>query len=176
MRIWSGMTQGAPRLSENKGSKSSSLKKSEIIADIFNHKPVESDERKSTKLHLSNTSKALHAQHCQEVRDFLKENETVESQLREIELDPEGSGSGDAVMTRKLGSYVSWLRIREHASEDSSAAGEAPYRAIHAEGKDEEIKALVDGNEQRRQKINADRKQFMPNYYYMVYPETYSFN
>jgi hypothetical protein len=175
MRIWSNTGHRASRLAENQSSKSSALKKSEIIADIFNHKPPDTEDKRDAKLHLSNTSKALQAQYRSEVSAFLKENASIQEHLSKIELEGE-KASSEALMSRKLGAYVNWLRIRQNAGENLNSGADAPYQAIHNIGKDEEIKAIVENNEERRQQVNAARKAFMPNYYYMVYPETYSFN
>ncbi len=116
-----------------------------------------------------------------DIKDFLSFNKELHSNLEEIEL-PENDyiymhNKGQLTM-RKMGAYLRWLEIKDkHGDEEFNKEFEGtPYDSIHNLNKDDEIKKIYEENEEHRKAIQQERSKEVPNYYYLVYPETYSFN
>jgi len=179
MQVSSSASRSSVRVSERKGSEVSGLRKSEIIADIFNHRPDDSGAKRDVRVYLSHASRALNAEFHGEVSAFLKQNPKIEKNLSRIELSGEGweRVRPEQLIMRRLVAYVNWLKIREHCQEEFAVGDQNDvYMAIHSEGQDERIKVLVAANDARREAVETKRKRYFPNYYYMMYPETYAFN
>ena len=172
MRIGSSFRNAGSRLSPSSLSVAE-MNKSEIVADLFNHQPPEEDNKESVRVHLSNASRALTAETMRNVEEFLAQHQEIAQEVEKIELSDDRK---ESLTTRKLKAYLKWLEIREQGEMDPSSLQEAPYLAIHAQGKDQEIRNLYQESESKRQLIQENRRKHLPSYYYMVYPETYSFN
>lgn len=180
MQIRSGLSRSRPAGADHASAGSRELRKTDHINDIFNHKPHEDKERRSAKLHLSNASKQISQEFRDGLRQFLKQNPEVGRQLHAITLpgdDGEASPSPQ-LLQRKVGAYLQWLTIREQNENQpiGDEESEAPYRAINDAGKDDELRELFERGNTRREEIRDHRRKNSPNYYYLVYPETYSFN
>lgn len=150
------------------------LRRSEMLADIFNNQ--ESGKASGdVKVRLSNASRRLGEALRSRVDAFLKENKAVGKDLQAIELPEESRGSSKHLAVRRMGMYLQWLRIREGDDSELSEA-EQPFEQLRSHGKDEEMRGLFQQYDDERQAIREQHKKQAPNYYYMAYPETYSFN
>ncbi len=159
------------------------LAKNELIADIFNNKPSDKEQKKDSKIRLSHTSSALHQELVNEVKLLLNNDKGLAKAVDEIPLPDNGyiSLSHNSDLTiRKLSAYNLWLRIMaENTSEEESVEENeelAPFLSLQARGKDNEIKSIYEENQAKRLRLNAERAKDAPNYYYAIYPETYAFN
>lgn len=156
------------------------LQKADVINDIFNNRAESNDEKKDVKLRLSQTSRFLFHELKEKIHFFLEENKKIFQSLEKIPL-PESeythrNQNSDLTM-RKLSSYLHWLEIQKSSGgKQEHTESEKPYIDIHKEGKDEEIKEIFTENEAKRKEIQQQRSKNVPNYYYLVYPETYAFN
>jgi len=71
------------------------------------------------------------------------------------------------------------LAIKEQTKIEASnqaSPREIPYLSIHKQGKNDQIRSLHQEHHEVREQVRDHRKKDLPNYYYMIYPETYSFN
>jgi len=179
MEIWSGVTRSTTSASEKRAGRSGRLRKSDHISDLFNHQPDEEKEKKGTRVHLSQASRVLTDQHRQKVTGFLKEHPELKKGLEQIPLPgvdeerPQG-----AMVGRQIRAYLQWLEIREKHGGAPLAEGESetPFLAVHQLGKDTELKQLMGERETAQKGVQDVRQKNNPNYYYLVYPEAYSFN
>lgn len=156
------------------------LKRSDLIDDLFNnHKREKESESSTVKLRLSKSSRALAYELKQTVKDFLNEHREIRDAVQEIPVPHQGEEErtlpGDHSV-RRLTSYLKWLQIKENSASAELPSDDDPYEAIHAAGKDSEIKSLFDSYEQARQTLKEHLNRHAPSYYYSVFPETYSFN
>jgi hypothetical protein len=177
MRITRAFSQGSSGAGTNsKGI--SGLKKSELTADIFNHKLAKEGGTGDVKLHLSYAVKALTEEFKGKIKSFLHENQDFAKSLDDIKL-PETIGEtrqGADLSLRRLRAYVSWMKIRESSLQTDISPSEASYYELQQTGKDTLVKELIQEHEDQRLQLKEQRKKLMPNYYYAVNPETYSFN
>lgn len=161
---------------EGEAEKLSGLKKSEVINDLFNNRR-NSEQEKEAFIQLSKTSKNLQQNLEDRLKDFFKKEKELAKLMEKMPLS-EGlfQNKGGTNLLRKTRAYLQWVKIHQETIEEP--AEEEPHLAleIHKMGKDPEIKALFEENDVLRQRINEQRKKNTLNYYYMVYPETYSFN
>lgn len=178
MRINSGLRNSGPRLSSSSGSVAE-MHKSEVVADLFNHQPLDNDEdRLGARVHLSYASKLLNMEFQQEVQDFLADHREIAAEVDKIVVLEEGGHCKDLTL-RKLRSYLVWCEIHHEVSQEEGGKvpeSERPYHAIRSLDRDQEIQGLYKENGKKRALIQENRKKHLPSYYYMVYPETYSFN
>lgn len=151
------------------------LRRSEMVADIFNNQ----DSGKAAgevKLRLSHASRKLGEDLRTRVQDFLKANKDLASDLNNIELPEESRGSPKHLAVRRMGMYLQWLRIREIDETAELSEAEQPLQQLRQHGKDEEMRGLFGEYDAQRKAIREQHQKQAPNYYYMAYPETYSFN
>ncbi|SCC90683.1 hypothetical protein SCG7086_BY_00040 [Chlamydiales bacterium SCGC AG-110-P3] len=180
MQVRNGLTRSRSSVTDHASAGSRELRKNDHINDIFNHKPREDKERRSARLHLSNASRQLSEEFRQNLQAFINRNPEVGKQLHRITL-PGDEGEVKAspqLLRRKVGVYLQWLKIREKVSNEpiGDEESESPYQAIHRSNKDNELRQLFEQGDVRRAEISEHRRKNSPNYYYMVYPETYAFN
>ena len=180
MRILGGSQGfGSPAKKEVSGSERQN--RSEFIADIFNNQVSGKEGKKDVKVRLSYTSRRLTQELNGRIGGFLKENHVIADELSKVELpeNPYGSqaSSNESLQGRKLFSYLNWLRIRENDDPTAEVApAEEPFKAIQQEKKDEEIKAIYREYDAQRLDAKELRNRHAPTYYYLAYPEAYSFN
>jgi hypothetical protein len=164
--------------------KSRELDAADLVGDIFNNRTGD-DEKEEVKLRLSRTSYVLTEDLHRSVREFLSENKEIAGHLEEVEVTGSMYTSrnkrGNFVL-RKMNLYRQWLLInKEHsggavAEHEEVSNFEERFRAIHKVGKDEEIEAIYSRHSDKVNEVKELRKREVPNYYYIVYPEAYSFN
>lgn len=161
------------------------MKNADIVNDIFNNRKEKKDDGQNVKLRISQASQALSNNLKEEISKFLSQNKSLAGHLEKIELPGQEfnqSRRNSDFAIRKLNMYLQWLQIREggenmeRAPQEETGSAEAPYLAIHQENKDQEIQDIFSRNEDMRVSLQEDRSKSVPNYYYLVYPETYSFN
>lgn len=177
MRIGSGLRNTGSRLPSTSSSVTE-MRKSEVVADLFNHQPPGDDEElSSVRVHLSYASRLLNEEFKQNVQGFLDQHRELATEVDKIQLAEEESVKGDLTV-RKLRSYLTWSEIHGPEKEESPeiSAQEKPYFAIRALDQEQQIQKISQENDDKREGIKANRKKHLPSYYYMVYPETYSFN
>jgi predicted transcriptional regulator YdeE len=176
MRISSGL-RGFGASVAGGAKENSTLKKSEVVADLFNNPLSLEEGRKDVKLRLSNSSRKLTLELEQKVEHFLGENQEIKEKLAEIELPESAYAQTDPneQPVRKIAAYLHWLNIHE-ARETEPEEQEAPFLAINAAGKNEELRAIVHEQNEKRQLLQNERKKHAPSYYYQAYPEAYAFN
>jgi len=159
-----------------------SLKRSEVISDIFNNPTEDKDKDGDAKVRLSHTSRRLTEDLKNALNKFLSKNKPIAKVLHELPLpDNEylSAKSNSDLTLRKAYAYRQWLLIHESSEKDPNVEPheqEAPYLAIHTQDKDEEIKNLLASHEEKYAHIKNQRSKNIPNYYYEFFPETYSFN
>lgn len=175
MEIFTGMRSLSPQAqAAEREKRSAELRKKDLISDLFNNQATEESERGDVKLRLSKTSRVLGQRLQQASAAFLKEHQDVRQALDRVPLNEDGYANA----TRQLKAYVNWLDIRqpEQGELDDLSSSEQAYMDVHGMGKDEQIRELFHDYEDQRQNNVAARTRHSPNYYYLAYPETYSFN
>ncbi|MFT4552106.1 MAG: hypothetical protein ACI9S8_000728 [Chlamydiales bacterium] len=162
-----------------------SLKRTDLVNDIFNNRKEKKDDGQNVKLRISQSTRALSNNLKKDIADFLSQNKELSIHLEKLELPGQEynqKNKNSDFNIRKLNMYMQWLQIREGgenvegASKEEIHSSEAPYMAIHQIGKDQEIRDIFSSNEDMRISLQENRSKSVPNYYYLVYPETYSFN
>ena len=89
------------------------------------------------------------------------------------------STSKNSDMTlRKLSAYRLWLHIQNTQEEPKKNHNQAdtPFLAVYEQDKDNKIENIYQQHEKKRSQIHAERTKNIPNYYYVLFPETYAFN
>ena len=174
--------------SSSSASGSKALKKSEIIDDLFNNKSKKNDRDWAVKVRLSKSSKLLAYKLQERVANFLEKNKDLSSNLQKIQLPNEQEQEFSynrrqnlPLQVRKLKSYLNWVDILDKKNEKLDSKGgeeslEAPYMRVHKEGKSEEVRALFSDHQALQSEVKDQRRKNIPNYYYMIHPETYAFN
>ena len=81
-----------------------------------------------------------------------------------------------ALHMRKLYSYYSWLNINKNLEEPFVTQDSQPFMELQALQKDKEIISIYENIESYHQVLQENRQKNTPNYYYNMYPESYSFN
>lgn len=170
-----------------KGS-SRKMSAAEVTADIFNNAHDPEDEKRDVKLRLSNTVRFMNNELRKDIKKFLVDNRVIAKELDKIEVpENEYTPSYDKsdLTIRKLGMFLRWLNIQENHNEEKGSAEEKDsepnpldesFRKIHKENKSKEILKIYQDFDAKRKELHFSRKKTVPNYYYLVYPETYSFN
>lgn len=151
------------------------LYKSDVIGDIFNNRQENNEEKRHVKVCISQTSQLLANDLKKDFENFLGKNKEVAKLLKNIQI-PENEYTCQAknsdLSIRKIRSYLRWLQFKEKNKSPENKT----YLSIHELNKDEDIKAIFIKNDTKRKDIHANRCKNIPNYYYLVYPETYAFN
>lgn len=176
----------SPRKTNPLGENLKGIEKNDIISDIFNNRSDFNEEKREVKIRLSQTSQVLSHELKEEIQNFLSQNKELAKLFEQLSLPEEvythREKHSDLIL-RKVGTYLQWLKIREEnpssdplQKEEEVNNSEKLYLAIHKHNKGELIKNIFDNNEEKRKSIQAHRNKHVPNYYYLVYPETYAFN
>ncbi len=151
-----------------------SLKKSELLSDLFNNSAPKEEEGGSARLRISYSSKALYGHLKKNVMGFLQHHKPFAIDLEEIplgeEVDESSLPSGDR-QVRKLMVYHQWLTVG-----GETEVQEPPFKELQEHQLDEKVKELFQEHAGYQKEILEKRKKSTPNYYYLVHPETYSFN
>lgn len=173
--IGSSLPNGTAGLSNAASRQSSAqrLDSEKLIDDIFNNKSP--TEEGTVKLRLSHTATALYDELKDRVNTFLSKNKKLQAAVEKIPL-PESkysqtSPSAD-LNVRKLATYARWLKTPPQEGQEVPAE----YKSVQEEQKDPEISELFNTHEEDRKAMEESRKKQSPNYFYLIYPETYSFN
>lgn len=172
MRVFGGW-RGVNRDVASRQSGVKGLKKSEMIADLFNNKEGEGEEKQSVKLRLSHASRALISELRKNVHDLIQSHSSLASALDAVEFPDEewsSPSSSSDLSVRKVAAYLRWKEL------GSPQEGSDGFEAISAAGADEEIQKIFEENWKKHEELRSMRSSTAPNYYYLVYPETYSFN
>lgn len=152
------------------------LRRSEVVADIFNNRPSTEGTTTDVKLRLSHASRKISEGLRQRVFQYLNTQSELKQALDAIDLPGDLRGSDSQLAVRRMSTYLQWTRIREKSEEEELAEAEIPYTQVQALGKDEEMHALFQQRNTDREAIQETQKRHAPHYYYMAFPETYSFN
>lgn len=153
------------------------LRRSEVVSDIFNNRSDKKDTEGDVKLRLSHASRRISEGLRQRVSSFLKDEPELAQALEEIPLEEEGVKKGASQSVRRMSTYLQWVHIRGASDEGGELTeAELPYAAVQALGKDEEMASLFKQRETDHEKVQEERKRQAPHYYYMAFPEVYSFN
>lgn len=148
--------------------------RADAIDDLFNNSPKQEDNP-SIKLRLSKTLQYLQQGLSDEVKSFLKENKEMRLALEEVEL-PKSEYTqytkGADFTLRKLKSYLSWKQI---ASQETQSTGH-PFEKIKELEKNGEIEEMFGRYDKKLQDVLEQRRKNNPNYFYLFFPETYTFN
>lgn len=171
----------------NKGQKSKSsgekeasvngLKKSEVIADIFNNRDLEEQEKRPLRISLSYTSKALLSDLRKNIKSLLSQDKQLAKAIDNLDLpgnDHIDLSQNPDLALRKMNAYVMWLEV--HENNEEPLPENDLFSEVHNCGKDEVIKDLFQNVSQKHVAINQERQKYAPNYYYTAFPEAYSFN
>ena len=154
---------------QNPAEREMSLRRSELVSDLFNNRGDAKDAA-DVKLRLSHAARKLTDALRGRVEGFLKENKALGKDLDQIDLPDGARGSPGQVAVRKMSMYLQWEKL----SDPDVAA--PTFEAVRSHGKDTEMREIFDQYDADRQRIQKERQQAAPNYYYMAFPETYSFN
>ncbi|MCB1135443.1 MAG: hypothetical protein KDK78_04155 [Chlamydiia bacterium] len=154
-----------------------SLQRSEIIADIFNNEAEKGDKDRAVRVRISNMTRALIADLDGELRGVLSKHPDLAEKIEDIAL-PDGdwleSKRHPNLTVRKVGAYLRWRQMQGDA--EGVGEGDASFAAVRALGKDDELIAVYQRNLEKHQELRQLKGRSVPNYYYILYPETYSFN
>ena len=159
MRISSGSQPLSSRVPTGTQEKSP-LQRSEMVSDLFNNPIQKEEEKGEVKLRLSYASRRLSKNLREGVETFLKENPEIATSFDAIEL-PDNAYSRIEINkepVRKMSAYLNWVRIHE-AREGEPEEAEAPFLSIHEAGKDEEMRALFEQQEQERVRQEQIQKE-----------------
>ena len=159
---------------DQKGHVLDGLKKSDLMADIFNNNISERGEKRDARLNISRSSQALVEDFKRDVVEFLSHNKDVAKELKNVELSEDGAGNND-FPERKMRLYIAWLS-GQGASKEGSLEEEDAFLAVHRLGKDKEIIAIYEDHERKVLSLRSSMIKNSPTYYYQVFPEAYSFN
>lgn len=151
--------------------KTDQLQKADHISDIFNHRPKDEGEKKGAHVHLSNASCSLHEQLGVSIKKLLKKNPDLAAALDHIPLPEHDHLSLQASFVAKARSYVSWVQQKQE-----TGGGDAVYQQVQKQDPDSLLEKIFHSFTQKKEQMVKERQQALPNYYYLVYPETYSFN
>lgn len=167
--------------SSGKKSQVKDLRKSDLIADMFNNHTDAKEEKRTAKVRLSRTSQALSHELQQAIHYFLQKNKTLAKHVNAIELPESDSPFVHAtadLSVRKLNVYKQWLDMREldEGVDEIELPSDSPFYKIQDEGKDQEILDLYHNHHERQAEIKASRSKTILNYYYLLFPEAYAFN
>jgi hypothetical protein len=175
-----GKSDSARRNQGGNRGQSDALKKSDHLADLFNNYSDKEDEKKHARVRLSRASRSLSHHFQEEVHHFLKQEKAVAKAIEAITLAEEDSPQPMQrnLTMRKLTAYWQWLQTKDSLEEGQELQEEEgnPFQSLHQLGKDQEIKELYANDEKRHREVLEERQKSHPNYYYLVFPETYSFN
>ncbi len=160
------------------------LNKTDVVGDLFNNRRHSKEERSDVKVRLSRTSHALNHDLQKNIKEFLGKNSKLSKLINELPLPENEIHSNlrtNALLTRKLSSYHRWLKFSEQQTNSEMEPGseieeDSHFLAIQQMKKDEEIKEIFSLNKEKYKAIQSHRSKESPNYYYLVHPETYSFN
>jgi hypothetical protein len=160
--------------------KSKKLGNPEFISDLFNNRKEHHDEESHTKIRLSYTVKAMLKEFEAKTEFFLNKEKKIAKALEKISL-PENTYTTiqkhSNLNLRKLSSYLQWLSsYQTPPTKKNTPRSEQPFIEIFNENKNATIKELFSELDQAHKKIQIQRKKNSPNYFYLNYPETYSFN
>ncbi|MBB64192.1 MAG: hypothetical protein CMO81_03940 [Waddliaceae bacterium] len=156
------------------GSKAGKMRSAELVSDLFNNQGQKDDDQRPIRVRLSHGSRILKESFQQDLEQLFKESPDLKERFDQVDLGSEEQRGKD-LLFRKVQAYMRWMGIREKEGVEEGDESHA-FSKISELGKDEELKALMDNMETHRKEIAQARQRQNPNYFYMVYPETYSFN
>lgn len=179
MQIRSGQGRGLPNIhkkKEGEAEKLTGLKKSEVIHDLFNNRGRD-EKQHQIKIQLSQTSKSLSQDLEEKVFNFFRQEKKMASLVEQMPLgESPYQTKQSSNLLRKTRAYLRWLEIHENKMDTLEESESNLPLEIYKMGKDEELKSFFEENDTLRRQVNEQRKINTPNYYYLIYPETYSFN
>lgn len=155
------------------------LKKSELLSDLFNNSTPKNEANGSVRLRISHTSKALYKKLKVQIKEFLSQNKEISKAIDEIPIDvEEGRAVSEADLTvRRFTAYHQWLGIQDQENSPPTEDEEsAPFNRVQKENKDKAIRSIFQKHTEQQKAAVSGRLRASPNYYYIIHPETYSFN
>lgn len=147
------------------------LKKKELLEDIFNNRAPSKGDQSGFKLRLSYASSALDHNLKIELKQAIKENPKLEKALDQIPMGEElDSIPVENQRLRKLKAYLRW---QKHFAGDG---GDRYFSTLKQEDTKGALEQIGEKLDSKKEFFSDEKKKSSSNYFYWVYPETYSFN